>query len=313
MGMAAMARWDRWSEPLWRLSGGALGGVLAAHGTHPWTRAPKPRHGMAWAAPASLPGTHGSAIQHPLSPPRDCTTATRFPAVSLSTRARASVGQSMVVKCPLIDLLWSTASRLAGNPNSAPPHPTQPSSTQPKLEPNWNPTQSEPSPTFCSPNQTEQYSTIPSSRVAIDALLLERNQKEELLVFNADDYPDVHAMVALGRRVRLMVGVHGGAMYNLIFMQPGTGLVEVCPVAQNEESSRCGLVFWEMAGVRNMPYWSVIATNTTAHWDIMHMDCGLVVSAVRHALEGLPTVPSPLEAFHQGTRFRRQLRRSRAG
>ncbi|EFJ46647.1 hypothetical protein VOLCADRAFT_92820 [Volvox carteri f. nagariensis] len=140
-------------------------------------------------------------------------------------------------------------------------------------------------------------------RLAIEQLIAGRNRNEQLVTFQADAYPNARDVVKLGRRVKLMVGVHGGAFYNLVYMQPGTGIVEVCPVAPDGKSSRCGAMFWEMSNVRNMPYWSVVATNVTHDWQILTMDCNLVVSAVRNALENIENIPSPLEAFHQGTKF----------
>ncbi|GIL74688.1 hypothetical protein Vretimale_2323 [Volvox reticuliferus] len=166
------------------------------------------------------------------------------------------------------------------------------------------PVQSRPVVLFLARRGSRNWDNQEECRRGIEEFLKERNRGEELLTFNANAYPTIKDVVTLGRRVKLMVGVHGGAFYNLIFMQPATGVVEVCPVAPNAKSSRCGAMFWEMASVRNMPYWSVVATNVSPQWQIYHVDCGVVISAVRHALEHLEIISSPLEAFHQGSKFR---------
>ncbi|GIL48309.1 hypothetical protein Vafri_4586 [Volvox africanus] len=165
------------------------------------------------------------------------------------------------------------------------------------------PVQSRPVVLFFARRGSRNWDNEEECRRGIEKVVLERGRGEELVTFDMNMYSSVEDVVTLGRRVKLMVGVHGGAFYNLIYMQPATGIVEVCPVAPDAKSSRCGVMFWEMANVRNMPYWSVVATNVTSQWLVRHVDCGLVISAVRHALENLDTMSSPLEAFHQGTKF----------
>ncbi|GFR42150.1 hypothetical protein Agub_g3002 [Astrephomene gubernaculifera] len=143
-------------------------------------------------------------------------------------------------------------------------------------------------------------------RQAVEGLLQTRGRGEQLMAFRATDYPSLRAVANASTRVKLVMGAHGGALNNIALMSPGTGVLEICPVSGDYRKSRCGAMFWETASVRNMPYWVVLANNTNAQWEILSLDCRMVVAAVRDALEGIDAgMPSPLERFYQGNAFRR--------
>ncbi|KAG2486231.1 hypothetical protein HYH03_015056 [Edaphochlamys debaryana] len=140
---------------------------------------------------------------------------------------------------------------------------------------------------------------------AVRSLLRRRRRGEVLEAFRAENVTSIAAVIRHMARYKLVVGAHGGAMANIAFLQPGTAVVEICPVRRY--TNRAGVMYYEAAAVRNLPYWAVMATNTTADFEILHQPCTPVKWAVRDALERQDAGLAPvLEPFSQGVTFNRR-------
>lgn len=56
----------------------------------------------------------------------------------------------------------------------------------------------------------------------------------ELITFDHRNYPSLDALAALMRRVRVIVGPHGGCLTNVVFMSCGSAAVELFPRLNGE-------------------------------------------------------------------------------
>lgn len=61
------------------------------------------------------------------------------------------------------------------------------------------------------------------------------------------------------RKAKIIIGVHGGALYNVLYAPKGTHLIEIMPTGPNGDIRR-GLahtIFWSLTTMLEQPYWRV--------------------------------------------------------
>ena len=69
--------------------------------------------------------------------------------------------------------------------------------------------------------------------------------------------------VKLFRRVQLVIGVHSGAFYNIIFAPSSTNFVEIMPTTSECEVMPTYIghtLFWVISDMLNQTYWRIIST-----------------------------------------------------
>ncbi|KAI0084403.1 hypothetical protein BDY19DRAFT_898587 [Irpex rosettiformis] len=88
---------------------------------------------------------------------------------------------------------------------------------------------------------------------SIRALLVERDQGEELVMFRQEDFPSQHElMMWFESNVRAVIGPHGGALYNHRWTGVDTLVLEMTP------TSRPSQMFWEEASMLGQVYANLI-------------------------------------------------------
>ena len=67
--------------------------------------------------------------------------------------------------------------------------------------------------------------------------------------------------VELFSSARLIIGVHGGAFYNIMFASPGTNIIEIMPVTHNGDVVPDNLAYnivWKMSSMLGLNYWRLM-------------------------------------------------------
>lgn len=100
-------------------------------------------------------------------------------------------------------------------------------------------------------------------------------------------------------QVRAIVGMHGGGLYNAMWASPGTPVIEIRSRVDGGQPLG-GTLFWELASMKNLSYWSVI-TDTKAANGNSNVDCSMVAAALRSALdEDSAARPPVVDRWYQG-------------
>ena len=66
-------------------------------------------------------------------------------------------------------------------------------------------------------------------------------------------------------KAKIIIGVHGGAFYNMLYAPKGTNIIEVMPTDSKGVSPR-GLahtIIWHMAALLDQPYWRIPVNSLT--------------------------------------------------
>lgn len=101
-------------------------------------------------------------------------------------------------------------------------------------------------------------------------------------------------------QVRAIVGMHGGGLYNALFASsPSTPVVEIRP-RRPASKPLGGTLFWELASMRNLSYWSLIV-DTKDERGNSNVDCKLVAEALQESLgEDMSKRPPTVDRWYQG-------------
>ncbi|EJD38873.1 hypothetical protein AURDEDRAFT_91769 [Auricularia subglabra TFB-10046 SS5] len=119
---------------------------------------------------------------------------------------------------------------------------------------------------------------------AIRALLSERGQAEDLVIFNQEDYgTQPELMRWFHNNVRAIIGPHGGALFNHRWTGPNTLLLEMMP------ASYTSLMFWEEASILGQVYANMILPANGTNFDA---DIPAVIEILREHL-GKPDARGP--------------------
>lgn len=103
----------------------------------------------------------------------------------------------------------------------------------------------------------------------------------------------------MARQVRAIIGTHGGGMYNVLFVSPGTSVIEIRP-QQPGQKPLGGTLFWELSSIKNLTYWS-FASATNGPGTDTRVDCDVVAETLQAALsEDYATRLPVLDRWYQG-------------
>uniref|UniRef100_A0A383VJH0 Glycosyltransferase 61 catalytic domain-containing protein n=1 Tax=Tetradesmus obliquus TaxID=3088 RepID=A0A383VJH0_TETOB len=100
-------------------------------------------------------------------------------------------------------------------------------------------------------------------------------------------------------QVRGAVGVHGGALMNVLWTTPGTVIFEIWPVTADKKRSRAYNLYWEMTALKNSAYWWFHA-QSDERWNV-NVDCDLLAQAMNTGLTDKTALM--LDQFYQGTKW----------
>ena len=91
---------------------------------------------------------------------------------------------------------------------------------------------------------------------------------ERFTVYNGDAWT-VSRTVEIFRNAKVVIGVHGGAFYNMYFAPKETVLIEFMPMSKNNsyELHLGHTIFWTMANMLSQTYWRLYFTQTTRKSD----------------------------------------------
>ncbi len=82
---------------------------------------------------------------------------------------------------------------------------------------------------------------------------------------------DLNQTISIFGRAKILIGVHGGAIYNMNFAPKGTYIVEIIPTDSNGESPRriAHQIFWLMAGMLEQIYWRLCVSPHSNNGDVI--------------------------------------------
>ena len=66
--------------------------------------------------------------------------------------------------------------------------------------------------------------------------------------------------IEIFRKAKIIIGVHGGAFYNMMYAPRGTHVIEIMPTVVSNGDIPRGLahaIIWKMAGLLEQPYWRI--------------------------------------------------------
>lgn len=130
-------------------------------------------------------------------------------------------------------------------------------------------------------------------------VLLTRGKGERVQQFKASKFLSfADAIKFWNENVRIVLGMHGGGLYNVMWSSPQTPVIEFRP--QSGDETYGGTLFWELSSIKNLTYWTVPVTATSKAMDAV-IDCSLVAKVLHAALEdkGDPRGPT-LDSWYQG-------------
>eukprot|EP00889_Picochlorum_renovo_P002981 jgi/Picre1/30011/NNA_005387.t1 len=106
----------------------------------------------------------------------------------------------------------------------------------------------------------------------VEALLRMRGKDEVFQVFDQDQFADMVDIITFMRdRVKMVIGPHGGAMYNIRFASPAAVLLEFMP------TQRFQPVFWETARLFEHHYYFYFCESLNAQHNMVIEDLNEVV------------------------------------
>lgn len=125
-----------------------------------------------------------------------------------------------------------------------------------------------------------------------------RGLKETVHTFKSRQYPLLSAVKFWSENVKLVIGMHGGALYNVMWLSPGSSVIELRPRYNNNTYG--GTIFWELTSLKNMSYWTIPVDAINPKYDAI-IDCGMIAHAMMTALDdNFDPRGSPLDAWYQG-------------
>ena len=89
--------------------------------------------------------------------------------------------------------------------------------------------------------------------------------------------------IALFSRARIIIGVHGGAFYNMLFAPKGTHIVEILPTDEHggfAPRSIAHTIVWQMSNLLEQPYWRISEKPLTARGNVQ-----LSISKLKNILD----------------------------
>lgn len=106
----------------------------------------------------------------------------------------------------------------------------------------------------------------------------------ELVVFNPSKYPSLDALFAFLANVDMVIGPHGGAFYNMLFMRRGITVVECMPENKYFVSTNKAvhLIIYLQAMLLGDVYYNVLGQSSGN--DNMIIDPSVILSIIREAL-----------------------------
>ncbi|TPX64269.1 hypothetical protein SpCBS45565_g06020 [Spizellomyces sp. 'palustris'] len=119
---------------------------------------------------------------------------------------------------------------------------------------------------------------------AVSKLLEERQQGEELIIYDHRKFSTMQEVVSFWSSVRAVFGPHGSAFHNHWFAPKDTMLIEFVP------RDRFQILWWEQSSLLGQTYWPFALTSENAQHD-MKVPVDAVVSILR---ENLGRVPQPV-------------------
>ncbi|XP_013391421.1 uncharacterized protein LOC106159644 [Lingula anatina] len=108
------------------------------------------------------------------------------------------------------------------------------------------------------------------NQIEVQAFLEKRYGKEKIIV-----YPgryNLTTSVSVFGRARLMIGVHGGALYNLNFASSDVSVVEILPSDGAGNPLPQGIahtIFWSMCNMLNQSYWRIYNKAETRNGNVI--------------------------------------------
>lgn len=108
-------------------------------------------------------------------------------------------------------------------------------------------------------------------------------KKYELIVFNSKEYDSLDGLFSFLANVDVIMGPHGGAFYNMLFMRRGTTAIEFTPTTPSFHSLRYAvhMIVYLQAALLGNQYYNVM---TNAVSDNMEVDVDEVVSILQSCL-----------------------------
>lgn len=122
----------------------------------------------------------------------------------------------------------------------------------------------------------------------VQDLLRIRERNEVFQVFDQEQFADMVDIITFMRdRVKMVIGPHGGAMYNIRFASPGTALVEFMPTMRFQP------VFWEEARLFEHYYYFYFSESLNSEHDMAINDLDGVVRWIDDILNDQEHRPLP--------------------
>ncbi|KAI8462750.1 MAG: hypothetical protein J3K34DRAFT_446894 [Monoraphidium minutum] len=135
--------------------------------------------------------------------------------------------------------------------------------------------------------------------IALQVALDERGNHETVKQYKASEYSSFAESIRFfNENVRLIIGMHGGGMYNAMWVSADTPVIELRPKMGGQAHG--GTLFWELSSIKNLTYWTVPVATTGGSMDAI-VDCKLIVRVVKTALEDKPDPRgAALKTWYQG-------------
>lgn len=113
----------------------------------------------------------------------------------------------------------------------------------------------------------------------IKSLLDKRGKREELKIFNHEDFPSTDALMRyVHQNVKAVIGPHGSALHNHFWAAEDTLLIEFMP------TSRPDFAFYEAASMRDQPY-AVLMIDPVDDQHNMEVDVPAVLEILSERLD----------------------------
>lgn len=136
----------------------------------------------------------------------------------------------------------------------------------------------------------------------IQKLLKGRNQGEKLEEWDLSRFgTHVELVDYWSNEVRAVIGVHGGALYNVQYATTPTMVIEIWPVSQDKQRVAVPTpnVIWEICSTRGLQHWALPVPIANGSSSDVNVDCSMLVNTLAQHLG--TSYGSVVEPFYQGT------------
>lgn len=135
--------------------------------------------------------------------------------------------------------------------------------------------------------------------IELQAALDKRGNHETVKQYKSSEHSSLAESIRyIHENARLVIGMHGGGLYNVMWVSPGTPVIELRPQVGGDAHG--GTLFWELSSIKNVTYWAVPVTTTGTSLDAI-IDCKLIVKVVITALQDEGDARGPtLKTWYQG-------------